>query len=185
MGIMRCDSMMRRQICVAVGACALAACAHAAPSNVAKKPEHTTQATITVDASPEEVYRIATDYARWPTVLVGDVTAVAIERGGRRDALVRFRSKALGREVAIQLDNEPDRAIRFRGVGSPPGSQAFGEYRFDPIAGGRTRVTATFMMHAGGLSSLFVSESTVDRMRRTKVKSDLADLARWFARDRG
>ena len=177
--------MRRRPIGVAIATCALAACAHSAPTVVSEKPAHTTQATITVNAPPEEVYRIATDYARWPTVLAGDVLAVAIERGGRRDALVRFRSKALGREVAIQLDNEPDRAIRFRGVGSPPGASASGEYRFDPIAGGRTRVTATFMMHAGGLSSLFVKESTVDRMRREKLKSDLADLARWFANDRG
>ena len=174
----------RRSLGGAIATFALTACAYAAPAVVAGAPEYTTQVTITVNASPEDVYRVATDYARWPSVL-GDVTSVTIEHGGRRDARVRFRSKAFGRVVAIQLDNEPDRSIRFRGVGSPPGSRAYGEYRFDPIAGGRTRVTATLMMHAGGLSSLFVSASSVDRMRRAKLESDLGDLARWFSHVRG
>jgi len=164
-----------------IATCAVAASAHAAPVVVTEKPGHTTQATVTVDASPQEVYRVASDYARWPTVLA-DVTAVTIQRGGRRDARLKFRSKALGRVVAIQFDNDPDRAIKFRGVGGPPGSNAYGEYRFEAIAGGRTRITATFMLHAGGISSLFVSGAAVERMRRTKLQSDLADLARCFAR---
>ncbi len=182
---MRWVSMMRRASVVAVtlATWAVVASAHAEPVVVTDKPGHTTEATITVDATPEEVYRVATDYARWPTVL-GDVTAGTIQRGGRRDARVKFRSKALGNVVAIQCDNEPDRAIRFRGVDGPPGSHASGEYRFEPIADGRTRITATFMLHASGIARLFVSGSTVDRMRRAKVESDLGDLARWFAHDR-
>ena len=162
---------------------AIAASAHAEPVVVTEQPDHTTQATITVDASPEEVYRVATDYAHWPTVL-GDVTALTIQRGGRRDARVKFRSKALGNVVSIQCDNEPDRAIKFRGVDGPPGSHAAGEYRLEPIADGRTRITATFKLHASGIARLFIKGSTVDRMRRAKVESDLGDLARWFARDR-
>lgn len=158
-----------------------AASAQAAPVVIREMPGHTTQATITVDASPAEVYRVATDYARWPIVLA-DVMLVTIDGGGRRDARLHFRSNALGHVVKLQFDNEPDRAVRFRGIGGPPGSSAYGEYRFDPIEGGRTRVTATLMLHAGGLSSLFVSGSTVDRMRRAKLESDLGALARWFAR---
>jgi uncharacterized membrane protein len=168
-------------IAATIATCAIAASADAGPVVVTEKPGHTTQVTVTVDASPKEVYRVATEYARWPTVLA-DVTAVKIKRGGRRDARLKFRSKALGREVSIQFDNEPDRAVRFRGVDGPPGSQAYGEYRFEPIAGGRTRITATFMLHAGGISGLFVSGSTIDRMRRAKLEADLVDLARCFAR---
>jgi uncharacterized membrane protein len=170
-----------RSSSIAVVIVTCAGCAHTTPGIVTEDPEHTTQESITVDASPNEVYRVATDYARWPIVLA-DVSAVTIQRGGRDDARVTFRSKALGDLVTIQLDNEPDRAVRFRGVDGPPGSHAYGEYRFEPVAGGRTRVTVTFLLRAGGLSSLFVRKATVDRMRQTKVESDLEDLARWFAR---
>ena len=172
-----------RSTWVAASIAVCAGSAGAAPARVVvtEKPGHITQATITVDASPVEVYRIASDYKRWPTLLA-DVTSVTIERGGRRDARVKFRSKALGRVVAIQLDNESDRAIRFRGVGGPPGTRAYGEYRFEALADGRTFVTATFMLHAGGLSSLVISERSIERMRRAKLESDLAAIQRWFAR---
>ena len=145
------------------------------------RPGHVTEVVVTVDASPSDMYRLVTDYARWPTVLT-DVTSVKVEAGGRRDATVRFRSTALGHEVAVVFDNDPDRTIRFHSVDAPPGARASGEYRLAPIDGGkRTRVTATFFLDVSWPTSWLIRESTVRTMRRAKLERDVTDVVRWFS----
>jgi len=142
-----------------------------------ERPHHTTEATITVDASPAEIYAVVTDYASW-TNFLSDVSAVKVERGGRRDARVRFHSHAIDHTVTVQFDNVPDRVIRFTGVEGPPGGRASGSYLLEPIDGGRrTRVTASLYLDVVGLGSLFVSDAKLRGVREAKLRADLTDLA--------
>jgi hypothetical protein len=156
--------------------------AHASPITLTEKPGHRTEATVTIDASPSEIYRLVTDYARWPAVL-SDVSAVRVE-GGRDNAKVQFRSRTLDQQVTVQFDNVPDRVIRFRGIKGPPGGRAGGEYRLEPIQAPnqpvRTRVTATLYLDVVGVPAWFVSDSTIEAMRRRKLERDMTDVLRRF-----
>ncbi|HEY1555863.1 MAG TPA: SRPBCC family protein [Kofleriaceae bacterium] len=167
-------------------AAALAALAGAAPAvhaddvTIADEAHHVTSGTVTLDASPAEVYRAVTDYAHW-RALLGDVLSVRVERGGPRDAKVWFRSRILGHEFALQFDNVADREIRFRAVEGPPGAHATGDYVLEPIDGGkRTRVTAHLYIDVSGVASIVYRDAKVRRMRRDKLEADLADTARHF-----
>lgn len=148
---------------------------------LSERPGHITEGTVTIDAPPAEVYRVATDYSRWPWVLT-DTSGVRIEGGGPQGARVRFRSQAIGYVVTVEFENIPDRAIRFHLVEGPPGGRARGDYRLDPIDGGRrTRVTAELYLDVVGPAGIFVSKSSIRHKREAKVERDLTDLAHWFA----
>jgi uncharacterized membrane protein len=151
--------------------------------SLATRPGHITEATVVVDAPPAQVYALVTDYARWPSIL-SDVRSVKVERGGRNDARVRFRSHALENEVTVQFNNVPGHAIRFKGVKGPPGGRASGSYVLEPVEGGRrTRVVASLYMDVVGVPSVFVSDSKIARMREAKLRADLTDLVRLLGRD--
>jgi uncharacterized membrane protein len=154
---------------------------HADAIATVEQPDHVTEATVTVDAPPARVYELVTDYARWPAIL-SDVTSVTVKSGGRRDATVRFRSRALEHEVTVVFDNEVDREIRFHGIDGPPGGRADGSYVLEPIDGGtRTRVTVHLYMDVVGVTGVFVRGSTLRSMRQAKLRADLTDVTRWFA----
>jgi uncharacterized membrane protein len=145
-------------------------------------PGHITEGTVVVDAPPAQVYNLVTDYVRWPSIL-SDVRSVKVERGGRDNARVRFRSHALEHEVTVQFDNDPGRLIRFKGVKGPPGGRASGSYVLQPIEGGRrTRVVASLYMDVVGIPGLFVSDDKIARMREAKLRADLTDLERLVER---
>lgn len=162
---------------------AVAVDAKAQPQAVALAdlPDHVTEARIEIDAPPSEVYALVTNYANWPAVF-SDITKVNVESGGREDARVRFRSRALGHTVTVVFANAPGRAVSFRGVEGPPGGRAHGDYTFEPLDGGtRTAVTAKLYMDVKGAPSWFVSDSKIRDMRRTKLRADFEDVARHFA----
>ncbi len=164
-------------------AMAIATDAHAEAITLAEQRNHVTQAVVTIDATPAEIYQLVTDYARWPSML-SDVRSVRVEQGGRRDGRVRFRSRALENQVTILFDNVPDRLIRFKGIKGPPGGRASGQYRLEPISGPggiRTRVTASLYLDVVGLPGLFVSDAKIQAMRRLKLERDLTDVVRWFS----
>lgn len=160
---------------------AVASDANAAdPFTLVDKPNHVTEATLTIDASPAEVYGLVTDYANWPRLL-SDVRGVKVERPGRESAVVRFKSAAFGRTVTVEFANEANHIIRFKGIKGPPGGVARGTYLMEPIDGGqRTRVTATLYLDIVGPASLFVSDAKIKRMRHAKLRSDLSDVLRAF-----
>lgn len=165
---------------------AIATDASAQPQTVAlaELPDHVTQARVIIDAPPAAVYALVTDYANWPAVF-SDITKVSVESGGRDDARVRFRSRALGHTVTVVFANTPDRKVSFRGVEGPPGGKAHGEYTFEPIDGGlRTRVTAELYMDVKGAPSWFVGDKKIRDMRRTKLSADFNDVAKYFATHR-
>ena len=144
------------------------------------KSGHITEGSLTVAASPSQVYAAVTDYANWPRLLT-DVESVKVESGGPRDARVRFKSKTFGHTVTIVFDNVTDRTIRFRGVEGPPGGHASGSFELVPLAGGKqTQITASVYMEVTGVPGVFVREPKVRAMREAKVRSDLLDLARHF-----
>jgi uncharacterized protein YndB with AHSA1/START domain len=158
----------------------LAASAHADAIAMSEKPNHTTEATITVDASPDQVYRAVTDYAQW-TSLLSDVMSAHVESGGREDARVKFRSRVLGHEFTIAFANVPDRQISFRGVQGPPGGRATGTYTLFPIDGGkRTRVVADLYLDVVGPAGWVVRDSKTRDMRHAKLERDLADVEAHF-----
>jgi len=159
----------------------LAATAHAEPIALVEKPDHVTEATVTVDAPPDAVYRMVTDYAHWPSLLT-DVMSARVESGGRDDARVRFRSRVLEHEVTVVFANVPDERIAFHGVQGPPGGRASGTYTLVPIANGtRTRVTADLYLDVVGVASWVVRDSKIRDMRRAKLQHDLADVVAYFA----
>ena len=145
-----------------------------------ERPGRITEAIAIVDATPEQIYDLVTDYANWRNVL-SDVQSVSLEAGGRRHAQVRFRSRALQHEVTVQFDNVPGRQIRFQGIKGPPGGRASGEFLLEPIDAHRTKVTARLYMDVVGVPSLFVRGSSIRAMREDKLRSDMADVVRRFA----
>jgi len=170
-------------ICATLVLAAVAGDARAQPQTIAlvERPDHVTEGRIVIDAPPSEVYALVTDYANWRAVF-SDITKVDVESGGRDDARVRFRSRALGHTVTVVFANAPDRKVSFRGVEGPPGGRARGEYTFEPIDGGkRTQVTAQLYMDVKGAPSWFVSGSKIRTMRRDKLSADFNDAAKYFA----
>lgn len=173
--------MARLRVAGAVVVLAFAADARGESVSLTEQPGDVTEATVIVDAPPAQVYELVTDYAHWPQIL-SDTTSVKVQSGGRRDAKVRFRSAALGRDVTVQFDNIADREIRFRSVNLIPGAHASGHYVLLPVAGGtRTKVVATLYLHVGGVARMFASAKKVRTMRQSKLRADLADVSARFA----
>jgi uncharacterized membrane protein len=168
----------------AVGAIAVLALAtDAAGQNVSltEQPDHVTVATVIVDAPPEQIYALVTDYAHWPQIL-SDVMSVKVEAGARRDARVRFRSVAFERDVTVAFDNIENREIRFHSVNLIRGAHANGTYVLRPLDGGRrTVVVATLYLHVSWPARLFASAAKVRTMRQAKLRADLRDVAARFA----
>ncbi len=149
-----------------------------------EKPGHVTEASVIVDAPPAKVYQLATDYGRWPELL-SDVRSVKVD-GGHRDATVRFRSTALGHEVAVKFDNVENQVIQFDSVDAPPGARASGTYVLEPLDGGtRTRLTATLYLDVGGVVGLLVTDRSLRAMRQAKLRADLEDVEARFTHGDG
>ena len=145
------------------------------------KRSATTEGTVVLAATPAEVYRAVTEYAQWKT-LFSDVTSVRVRSGGgRRDATVEFRSRALGHQVTVRFDNDDGRVIRFQLIDGPPGARAWGEYVLEPRDGGRqTAIRATLYMDVKGAVGWLVTDNSIRRKREAKLRADLEDLAHRF-----
>lgn len=147
--------------------------------SVLDKPDHVSEASVVLDAPPSDVYELVTEYREWPQLLT-DVESVEVE-GGRRDAKVRFRSAALGHEVAVKFDNVENRRVQFHSVDAPPGARASGHYELEPVdRGRRTRLVATLYLDVGGVTGLLISDRSLRAKRQAKLRADLADVAARF-----
>ena len=147
---------------------------------VVERGRNWSEAEIVVDATPSELYALATNYERWREVF-SDIKSVRIVGGDdRSNAKVQFDSRALEHEVTVQFDNVKDQALRFRGIKGPPGGRARGEYLLEPIDGGtRTRIHAKLYMDVVGVAGVFVRDATLRRMRQAKLTRDLRDIQQW------
>jgi hypothetical protein len=167
-----------------VAVAALTAGASRASARVAlvERPGHVTEASIVVDATPQQVYDQLTDFPHWRS-LFSDVLALEVRPGGREHAQVRFRSRALDRWVTIQFDNVPGKVIRFKNVDNRLGTRARGEYRLTPIEGGRrTQITAWVYLDVVGAPGLFIRSKTIRGFRQAKLEADATDVKRRFTR---
>lgn len=148
----------------------------------ASKRADTTEGSVVVEATPAEIYAAATEYARWER-LFSDVKDVKVLSGARKDALVRFSSRALDLTVSVRFSNLDARAVRFVLVDGPPGGRCHGEFVLTPLDDGtRTRVSAKLSSYVVGPLSVFVSKNTLREQREAKLRADLKDLARRFAK---
>jgi carbon monoxide dehydrogenase subunit G len=157
---------------------AVAVEARATPFVLVEQPGHITEVTVTLDATPAQIYALVTDYTHWREVF-SDITSVTVKSGGRRDAKVQFSSKALVFTVTVEFDNTPDQRISFRGIQGPPGGRAHGSYDLTPVAGG-TRVHAKLFMDVVGVPGLFIGDAKVRAMRQAKLRADITDVMRRF-----
>lgn len=166
-----------------VAVLALTSIANTAPVErvtISEASKTVSKATITVDAPPADIYALMTDYASWRKFLT-DIVSVKVESGGRRDARVRMKSRALENTATVAFDNDPGRAVRFKLVDGPPGARATGEYLLVGIDGGkRTRIDATLYMDVVGAVGILVTNKKIRNMRQAKLRADLEDLARWM-----
>jgi len=157
----------------------LASIALASQLTLSEKPGHITEAVVTVDASPAEIYAYVTSYENWP-LMFSDIAWATLKSGGTVDARVRFHSRALGQTVTVAFNNIPDRLIRFRGIDGPPGGRAAGTYELEPLQDGRTLVVARLYMDVVGVSSVFVSDAKIRKMRTQKLRADMTDVINHF-----
>ena len=149
-------------------------------ATITEESKTVSRGIIVIDAPPAEVYAVITDYASWRKYLT-DIEGVKIQSGGRRDAAVRMKSRALGHEATIKFDNQADKRIHFKLVDGPPGARAQGDYVLIGIDGGkRTRVEARLYMDVVGAVGLLVSNKKIRTMRQGKLRADLDDVARWI-----
>jgi len=173
---------MQTSLRIAALAVLVAAPAHA-DFTVVERGGHWTEAEIVVDATPTELYALATNYERWREVF-SDIKSVRVVGGDdRANAKVQFDSRALEHEVTVQFENVPGQALRFRGIKGPPGGRARGEYLLESLDGGtRTRVRARLYMDVVGIAGVFVRDAALRRMRQDKLTRDLRDIQQWASR---
>jgi len=159
----------------------VATTARADSVQLTEQPHHVTEGRVVIDATPEQIYDLVTQYAQWRKIL-SDIRSVNVEGGDREHARVRFRSHALSHTVTVQFNNQPGRMISFKGVKGPPGGRASGQYTLVPLDGGkRTQVIASLYMDVVGAPSIFVRNSEIEAMRQAKLRADLTDIANHFA----
>lgn len=104
----------------------------------------TASETITIAASPDEVWAIATDIERYPEWAhdVKDVVVTSRDESGR-PAMVEFRTSALGRSTHYTLSYdyaEAPAALSWTMVKGDIQRSIEGAYRFQPTEDGGTRV---------------------------------------------
>jgi len=146
------------------------------PLSMRERSTNTTEASVIVNATPRQVYEQATNYRLWP-VLFSDIRSVSVLGGTRDRARVKFRSRAIDREVTVDFDNVPDRVIKFVSVPSSRVGAASGEYILTPVDNGqRTRITARLFIKVAGPAKMFVTSSDTRAMRHKKLRADLTDL---------
>jgi len=143
------------------------------------KRSATSEASVELRGTPEQIYTAITNYREWPALLT-DVEWVKVKSGGRQDAEVRFASRSMGHEVTLKFANETNRVVRFRLTDGPHGAAAAGDYRLVPVSDTITRVDGTLYMDVTGAAGWFVTDNKIRKMREGKLRRDLEDLTKRF-----
>ncbi len=136
--------------------------------------DHATQRTI-IDASPEECFRVATDFAQYPQ-WASDVKHVSIERfdADGRGGDVLYRAAAMGRSTTYLLryyyGSNPLR-IAWKLLEGDLTRKLDGEYEFLPVADGQ-QTEVVYHLEADLVMPLpgFVKRRAESRIIRTALE---------------
>jgi ribosome-associated toxin RatA of RatAB toxin-antitoxin module len=142
--------------------------------------------TIEVDAAPEECYALVVELDRYPEWQSQVRSAEVIERDAEgRPLVVETVSDARVRELKYRLRYKHE----------PPGRMSWtyvkgdvkdlnGEYRFEAIDGGRTRVTFRLEVDPGRRLGLLLRGPLADKVRDYVMGSTLDELKAELEKDR-
>lgn len=139
----------------------------------------TTLGSITVAATPEEVFARITDYQKWPSTF-SDVAWVKVESGGPMDAVIQFESRTLKQTVRIRFDNQLNKRVAFTLVEGPPRVDSRGELFMQPAADGHgTRILTSFFMDLRGFP-IPGAGAVLRSLRNAKIQRDMEDFSRIY-----
>ena len=123
--------------------------------------------TIDVDASPEDCFGLVSQLDRYPEWQSQVRRAEILERDGDgRPLVVETTSDARVREITYRLRyayDEPSRMSWTYVEGDM--KDVNGEYRFEPLGGGRTRVTFRLHVDPGRRLGLLLRGPIADKVR--------------------
>lgn len=128
-----------------------------------------------IDAPVDEVHAWLTDYEHWPQRFPDVQWAKVLSRSGRDRAMVRFRSKIIGRELTLNL-RWTARAIVYRGIGKNVDVQ--GKVLLSPVGRGRTDVVMQSTADVHGIVGVLASKKTRRERAYKKLRADLGSLQR-------
>jgi ribosome-associated toxin RatA of RatAB toxin-antitoxin module len=136
------------------------------------------ESTIEVDAAPEECYALVVALDRYPEWQSQVRSAEVIERDGEgRPLVVETVSDARVRALKYRLryKHEPPGRMSWEYVEGDV-KDLNGEYRFEAINGGRTRVTFRLEVDPGRRLGLLLRGPLADKVRDYVVGSTLDEL---------
>jgi carbon monoxide dehydrogenase subunit G len=140
----------------------------------------TTEATVELHGTPDEIYKVITDYAKWDALFT-DVKNVKVKSGGRDDGVVKFTSKSLmGHTITVRFKNTAGKVIVFKLTDGPHGAVSTGVFTLTSTGERTTRIDAKFYMDVTGVMGWFIDDSTIKALRQLKLQRDLLDLAKRF-----
>ena len=134
--------------------------------------------TIEVDAGPEECYALVVQLDRYPEWQSQVRSAEVIERDGEgRPLVVETVSDARVRELKYRLryKHEPPRRMSWTYVKGDV-KDVNGEYRFEPLDGGGTRVTFRLEVDPGRRLGLLLRGPLADKVRDYVMGSTLDEF---------
>jgi ribosome-associated toxin RatA of RatAB toxin-antitoxin module len=141
--------------------------------------------TIEVEASPEECYALVVELDRYPEWQTQVRSAEVIERDGEgRPLVVETVSDARVRELKYRLRyrHEPPARMSWTYVKGDV-KDLNGEYRFEALDGGRTRVTFRLEVDPGRRLGLLLRGPLADKVRDYVMGSTLDELKAELEKD--
>ena len=142
--------------------------------------------TIEVDAAPEDCYALVVQLDRYPEWQSQVRSAEVIERDGEgRPLVVETVSDARVRELKYRLryKHEPPRRMSWT-YEKGDVKDVNGEYRFEPLDGGRTRVTFRLEVDPGRRLGLLLRGPLADKVRDYVMGSTLDEFKAEIEKDR-
>src|SRR3954469_3019492 len=142
--------------------------------------------TIEVNASPEDCYALVLELDRYPEWQSQVRSAEVLERDGEgRPVVVETVSDARVRELKYRLryKNETPGRMSWTSVDGDV-KDVNGEYRFEPVDGGRTRVTFRLEVDPGRRLGVLLRGPLADKVRDYVMGSTLDELKAEVEKDR-
>ncbi len=138
-----------------------------------------TEGEITIDLAPDQAYAIASDYQKW-TAIFPEIVRVTVTQQVGVDARVSLDYK--DHRNNLHFHNDP-KAHRVWFENTHSRADMWAELVFYPGATpNSSRVHARIYADVPGAAGVFVSERTLRHARTDRLRSDLGNVSRYFAR---